>query len=242
MKKIWTVVSALVCASGAAQAHQLWLEQPAGEAAVIRFGEFGDNLREASPGLLDKFGKPVATLVSAQGEKAADGSKSASGFTLPFKAGKGDSIVAEDASYPLYSWKQGDKEMRNWYHPAARLITGFAAQQPRLTLDLVPAGKPGEFKVVFKGQPLPKAKVNLVVQSGWAKEAHADEQGLVKFDMPWKGTYVAEVAHKDSTGGERQGANGAEKYDGVNYVTSLTYVKPDGVAALPAGPAATPNK
>lgn len=242
MKKHWILVSALLAASGASQAHQIWLEQAAGESAVIRFGEFGDNLRETSPGLLDKFGKPVATLVSAQGEKAADGRKTGTGFALPFKAGKGDSIVAEDAGYPLYTSKKGEQELRNWYHPAARLITGFAVQAPRLTLDVVPAGKAGEFKVIYKGQPLPKAKVVLTVQSGWSKEAHADEQGLVQFEMPWKGTYVAEATHDERSGGERTGPNGAEKYDGVHYVTSVTYVKPDGVTALPAGPAAKPNK
>ena len=144
--------------------------------------------------------------------------------------------------YPLYTRKKGEQELRNWYHPAARLITGFAAQAPRLTLDVVPSGKAGEFKVIYKGQPLPKAKVVLTVQSGWSKEAHADEQGLVQFDMPWKGTYVAEATHDERSGGERTGPNGAEKYDGVHYVTSVTYVKPDGVAAIPAGPAAKPNK
>jgi hypothetical protein len=28
----------------------------------------------------------------------------------------------------------------------------------------------------------------------------------------------------------------------VSYVTTLTYVKPDGVAPIPAGPAAAPNR
>jgi hypothetical protein len=84
--------------------------------------------------------------------------------------------------------------------------------------------------------------VVLTVQSGWSKEAHADEQGLVQFDMPWKGTYVAEATHDERSGGERTGPNGAEKYDGVHYVTSVTYVKADGAAAIPAGPAAKPNK
>ena len=102
----------------------------------------------------------------------------------------------------------------------------------------MPNGTPGEFKLVFKGQPLPKTKVSLVTQSGWAKEGRTDAQGLVKFDMPWQGTYVAEASHTDRTPGER----GADKYDGVSYVTTLTYVKADGVAPIPAGPAATPNK
>ena len=242
MNKTLAAAFALLGFATASQAHQIWLEQPAGQSAVIRFGEFGENLRETSPGLLDKFGQPTATLVSAQGEKKADGSKAAQGFTLPFKAAKGESIVAEDAGYPLYTLKQGDKESKNWYHPAARLITGFAPQEAKLAFDIVPAGAPGEFRLVFKGQPLPKAKVTLVTQSGWSKDGRTDAQGLVRFDMPWKGTYVAEASHTDRTGGERPGTAGPDKYDGVSYVTTLTYVKAEGVAPIAAGPAATPNQ
>jgi hypothetical protein len=224
-----------------AQAHQIWIEQADGQNAVVRFGEFGDNLREASPGLLDKFVKVTGTLVGTKGEQKSDATKTASGFTLPFKAASGDGIVAEDASYPFFKTKLQDKEITGWYYPAARLITGFAALQPMLALDLVPTGQDGEFKLFFKGQPKPKTKVTLVTESGWSKEANTDEQGVVKFTMPWKGTYVAEVSFKDQTGGERAGANGAEKYDGVSYATTLTYVNANGLPPLPAGPAATPS-
>jgi hypothetical protein len=222
----------------AAQAHQIWIEQAPGQNAVIRFGEFGENLREVSPGLLDKMGRPAATLISASGPQAADGKKTGNGFALPFKAGKGESIVAEDANYPLYTYK----DVTNQYLPAARLVTGFTVQEPRLTLDLLPTTNAGEFKLFFKGKVLPKVKVALVTQSGWAKEGVTDEQGLVKFDMPWRGTYVAEVSHKERLAGTRQGANGPENFQGVDYVTTLTYVKPDGLAPAPAGPAATPGK
>ena len=220
-----------------AHAHFIWLE-PAGGGTVLRFGEFADNLREASPGLLDRFGKPSATLVSAQGEKTDEPNKTASGFALPFSARQGDSIVAEDASFPLRKSKQGEQEVSSWYHPAARLITGFAAQTPKLTLDLVPTGQQGQFKLVFKGQPLAKTKVELMTQSGWSKGGYTDDQGVVKFDMPWKGQYVAEAKYADRTPGERAG----EKYDSVNYVTSVTYVKAAGTAPIPAGPVKAPNK
>ncbi len=236
-----TIVAALAFAAPA-QAHQIWIEQPGTGNATIRFGEFGENLREASPGLLDKFVKPAGTLLSAKGEQKSDAAKAADGFTLPFKAASGESIVAEDAQYPLYTWKQGDKDTTNWFHPAARLITGFAEQQPKLVLDLVPAGQPGRYKLFFKGQPKAKTKVTLVTQSGWSKEAQTNEQGLVEFDMPWKGTYVAEVSVNERTPGERPGANGPEKYDAVSYVTTATYVHGDGLAPVPAGPAAPPNK
>jgi hypothetical protein len=238
MTKLSLAIIALLGAVAPAQAHQIWIEQADGQNAVIRFGEFGENLREASPGLLDKFVKPTGTLISGKGEQKSDAAKTADGFTLPFKATTGDVIVAEDASYPLYTWKQQDKDVRNWFFPAARLVTSFAAQQPKLVLDLVPAGEEGQFKLFFKEQPKAKTKVTLVTQSGWAKEGLTDEQGLVKFDMPWSGTYVAEVSFNDRNGGER----GSEKYDAVSYATAVTYVKANGIAPVPAGPPATPNK
>lgn len=242
MNRLSIAIVALLGLAVPANAHQIWIEQPEGQNAVIRFGEFGENLREASPGLLDKFVKPAGTLVSAKGERASEAAKSATGFTLPFKAGEGESIVADDPLYPLYPGKENGKETANWYHPSARLITGFAEQKPKLALDLVPAGEPGRFKLFFKGQPKAKTKVSLVTQSGWAKEGYTDEQGLVSFDLPWKGTYVAEVSLTDRTPGERPGASGTERYDAVSYATTVTYVHGDGLPPLPAGPAAAPHQ
>ncbi len=241
MKKLLLAIVAMSGAVTSAQAHQIWIEQPDGQDAVVRFGEFGENLREASPGLLDKFVKVTGTLVAAKGEQKSGATKTAGGFTLPFKAAAGDSIVAEDATYPFYTTRQQDKQITGWYYPAARLITGFAAQQSRLVLDLVPTGQDGQFKLIFKDQPKAKTKVTLVTQSGWSKEANTDEQGLVTFDMPWKGTYVAEVSFNDRTAGERPSATGPEKYDAVSYATTVTYVNADGLAPLPAGPAAAPS-
>ena len=138
---------------------------------VLRFGEFAENLREASPGLLDLFGKPSATLISAEGESPLAVTKTAAGFALSAGAGKGQSIAAEDSAFPLRTFKQGDKEITSWVWPGARYVTSLAAQAPKLALDVVPTGEAGEFQVVLKGQALPKAKVVIAVQSGWSKEA-----------------------------------------------------------------------
>ena len=240
MTKHFFAIAALLALVTPSQAHQIWIEQADGQNAVIRFGEFGYNLREASPGLLDKFVKPTGSLISTKGEQKSDATKTANGFTLPFSAAPGDGIVAEDASYPLYTWKQQGKEVINWFYPAARFITSFAAQQPKLALDLVPTGQEGQFKLFFKDQPKAKTKVTLVTQSGWSKEALTDEQGLVKFDMPWKGVYVAEVSFNDRSAGERAGASGTEKYEAVSYATTVTYVNTKGLAPIPAGPPTTP--
>jgi uncharacterized GH25 family protein len=238
MKKLWIALVTLACAAGTAQAHQIWLEAADGQGTVLRFGEFGENLREVSPGLLDKFVQPTATLVAGKNVKtSAQAVKARDAYTLPFQAGQGESIVAEETRYPLFSIKEGGK---GWYHPAARLITDFSAQEPRLVLDLVPTGRAGEFRLYFQGKPKAKTKVTLVTQSGWAREAQTDAEGRVQFSLPWKGTYVAEVSHTERTPGERPAAGGPEKYDSVSYSTTLSYVQPEGLEPLPAGPAAAP--
>jgi len=242
MKLFAATLSVLVGIAVTAQAHQIWLEQPDGQNAVIRYGEFGDNLREASPGLLDGFGRPAATLISPNGERKVDATKSASGFVLPFKASQGETIVAEDEVYPLRKIRQGDREFISWFRPSARYATSFAALEPKLVLDIVPAGQPGTFKLFFRGKPLPKSKVAVVVQSGWAKEALTDEQGAVNFDLPWSGSYVLEASHIERTPGERRGVNGPEPYAGIYHSTTLHVGKPDGIAPIPAGPASLPNK
>ncbi|MDA9544361.1 cobalt ABC transporter substrate-binding protein [Bradyrhizobium sp. CCBAU 45321] len=245
MIRSFAVVIALLAAVLPARAHQIWIEQADGQNAIVRFGEFGENLREVSPGLLDKLGKVTGTLISAKGEKGeqkSDATKSGDGFRLPFSAAAGDTIVAEDASYPLYVRKQPGKDVNNWFYPAARYITSFAAQQPKLVFDLVPTGQEGQFKLIFKDQPKAKTKVTLVTESGWQKDAHTDEQGHVTFDMPWKGVYVVEVSFNDHNGGERAGTNGTEKYDAVSYSTTVTFVNAKGLAPIPAGPPATPAK
>ena len=225
---------------GTVQAHHVWIEQNA-QGAQLFFGEFGENMREVSPGLLDKFGGPVAQRISAKGSEALQVSKTAAGFGLSARAGKGESLIAEDPAYPSFEIK-GDKPGRGIYVPAARLVTDLNKQEPKLTLDLVPTGVSGkdgaEFQAFYKGQPLPKAKVMVITPSGWAQEHHTDAQGKISASLPWSGTYVLEMSHADRTAGERAG----EKYDRASYVTSLTISQPGGLKALPAPAAAAPSK
>ncbi|MDR2031350.1 MAG: DUF4198 domain-containing protein [Azoarcus sp.] len=224
-----------LCAT--AQAHQIWLEQPEGENAVIRFGEFGENLRETSPGLLDHFGSPAARLFAKGEAKPLAPVKAATGFTLPVKLAPGESLTAEEPAFPIRVFKREEREVRSGYWPAARFITDFSTRTPSLALDIVPTGKPGVFRLTFRERPLPGTEVQILVQSGWSKRARTNAEGEVTFDLPWQGQYVVEASHTDRTPGERQG----EKYDGIHYVTTLTLVQPAGIAPLPAGPAAKPN-
>jgi len=236
MNKILLASFALACAAPAVQAHQVWLEQD-GKTVKLQFGEFGDNQRETSPGLLDMFVAPKATLHGAKGERALTLNKTAKGFVLNGVAAAGESIVAEDNAYPTWETKEDGKTLTHVWAPAARLVNGFAARQPKLTFDIVPTGKAGEFKVFYKGQPMPKVKVNAVIPNGWAKQAESDDSGAVKFDLPWKGAYVLEAEHTDKTAGERAG----KPYASATYVTSLSFVSPNGAPTMAAGPVMAPS-
>jgi hypothetical protein len=229
-----------LAAAAPAAAHQIWLEQDA-RAARLYFGEFGDNLREASPGLLDKFGQPTARLISAGEERPVPLTKTAGAIVLSATARTGQSIVVEDTRYPIIERRDGDKKLRKLWTPAARHVTGFAELAPKLVLDVLPAGKPGTVLVLFRDKRLPKAKVVLMVPSGWTREAQTDDEGKVSFPTPWKGTYLVYVHHEEAKPGKRPGPQGDEAYDAASFSTTLSFVSRTGLPALPPPPPAPPN-
>jgi uncharacterized GH25 family protein len=228
--------AALFClaSAGIASAHHIWLEVDA-QGAKIYFGEFGENLREASPGSLDKL-QPTVRAASASGARPLTVDKTANGFAVAGKLDAADSIVAEDARYPSFERNRDGVKSRGIYVPAARFVPDRAPRTPVLTLDVVPVAG-DKFQVVFKGKPLAKAKVEVLTPSGWSREEHTGEDGTFTVALPWRGPYVLEVQHNDRTPGKR----GEEAYDHASYVTSLTLVQPQGVEPLPAPPPAKPH-
>jgi hypothetical protein len=220
--------------TGIASAHHLWLEVD-GQGARIYFGEFGENLREASPGALDRL-QPQAKVVSASGERPLAVEKKANAFAASGKIDAADSVIAQDARYPVFVRTQGGTTTRSIYWPAARFVPDRTARPAVLDLDVVPAGG-DKFLVSFKGKPLAQAKVSVITPSGWAREIYTGEDGGFEVKLPWRGPYVFEVQHADKTPGKR----GDDAYDQVNYVTSLTVMQPQGIEPLPAPPPAKPH-
>jgi len=159
-------------APASAHAHQIWIEQDA-KGAKLYFGEFAENLREVSPGLLDKFVQLTGRLVSAKGESPVALSKAANAFSLASRAGKGESLIAEETSYPAFENKKDGKTTRAVWTPAARYIADFSAQAFQLALDVVPTGKPGEFQVVYANGVFTKGKTlsfaNYGLKWAWTK-------------------------------------------------------------------------
>lgn len=226
------LVTALV--TGTASAHHVWLEQ-AGSTMQLCFGEFGDNLRETSPGLLDRM-QPQARAVSSSGESPLTLAKAASAFIVSGNFAPTDSLVAEDPQYPISVRTRDGNTTRSMWWPAARFVTDRSERAPVLTLDVVPAGS-NAFRVFFNGKPLAKAKVDVVAAFGWSRELHTDAEGRFKVALPWRGVYAFEVHHADRTPGKR----GEEAYDTASYVTTLTLVQAEGLDMPPLPPAAKPN-
>jgi len=214
------VLAALLALSfiGAASAHSLWLERQ-GDGLQLYFGEFEENLREASPGLLDRLSPQAKVAMAADKALNAD-----------------DSVVAEDVR--ISERRTAEKVTRVLARLGARYVADFKERPPVNTLDVVPAGKPGAFKVFYQGKPLAKAKLELIAESGWKREFKTDEQGAVEAPLPWRGTYVIEVQHTDATPGKL----GEEAYDTLRCASTLSFRLADGPPGPPMPPAATPKK
>jgi hypothetical protein len=226
----------LLAAACATQAHQIWFQQE-GKALVFRYGELDVNMHEVSPGGLDRFGKLTATWIARSGEKPLPLAKQESGFAVPAVAGKGESFVAIDLSYPMFDTKRDGKVLRTFWVPATRWVSDFSAREPKLPLDIVPTGvvqgDTVEFRVVLRGEPLAGQKVNVAVPSGWIKVATSDMDGKFRFTLPWRGTYVVGLYYTEESSGERTGDKGAEPYQLQGWNSALSFHKPRGVAPFP---------
>ena len=106
-----------------ARAHEVWLEAD-GAGTTLYFGEFGDNLHEASPGYLDKLTQLTASVVSAKGEKLLRAKRLPDGIAFAGRAVSGESVVAVDMPSKVLSdihstWQV--KSVRT--HPKGKSIT-----------------------------------------------------------------------------------------------------------------------
>lgn len=188
-----SMMVALLCAASPVRAHYLWVDPAAGPA--VRFGEFEEGVVEKSPGRLDEMAETkvsvadrIATTSLAADRIAITGAAAAQGVT------------AENLSVPVKDWRSSGLGMVKPFYYAR-----WGAVGRPMMLDILP-NSPTTATVVFKGQPLSKAKVLVHAPNGWTREEAADERGEVRFSTPWSGLYVLEVVHSEEGSGIYDGA------------------------------------
>lgn len=228
-KIIRSLIGAALLASGTAQAHYLWIES--GDAgARLYFGEAEVLLMEKSPGKLDNIKGPQAFVTDAAGGKTSvEISRTAGHFAIA--GGKAATVLAAEESLDVRDMsKHGLGITKPNYYARYGKANGAA-----LTLDVQERG-PNTFVVLYRGQPLKEAKLEVIAPNTWMQEHTTDAQGVVRINTPWRGQYVLHVLHVDKTPGEFAGA----KYDNLRNHFTYTFVKSDGADPGPAVPPKQP--
>jgi hypothetical protein len=216
----WVTLLTLFAASlmtTPADAHYVWLERDGDGPARAYLGEWIDDIREKSGGMLDRIKAPRVFL--------------ASGEPLPIKRnenhleiqlkGNGDVRLVE-SSMPAREDKEKGGATKTIYYARA----GRSETAAKLDLELVPTAPNGNtLVVVFLGAPLPKAEVTIVGPSKWQKPLTSDAKGQITLPTPWAGRYVLEVTHFD----EKASGSGAEKFNRTRHISSLSFVQQNGL-------------
>ena len=192
-----------------ATAHMLWLEGDA-TAGKLYFGEYGDNLRETSPGKLDNIVTPMITIVDVVGaEKLVTASRGGNYYAIS----GGPTVLVQALKQPI-------RTAQDKLAPAQRSFL-YARQGNGGSLPLDIQQKANKLRLSFMGKPLAKAEIVLIAPNGWEKPLHTDENGETNFPLLEPGLYIAEAKHKENHPGEFEG----KAYSTENHTVTLSFSK-----------------
>lgn len=208
----------LLVLSENAQAHFVWLERDGEGPARAYFGEWIDDIREKTGGLLDRFKAPRAFLGTSS--ELLPVKRNDNNLEIDAK-GRGDVRFVDSSVPPREDKEKGGTTKTIYYAKAGRTETAAM-----LDLELVPtAANSNTFVLVFLGAPLPKAELTIIGPPKWEKPLVTNEQGRVTLPTPWVGRYVLEVTHFD----EKTGGSGDEKFNRTRHISSLSFVQQGGI-------------
>ena len=118
------------------------------------------------------------------------------------------------------------------YHSTAKVVVGKEVESSAATnsngLVVVnasekTAAKDGEvvLKVLFKDEPIEGQEVSVFVSDLWSKKLTTDENGEVKFNLPWATKYTVETTKKEEVPGKYKGEDYEFIWHCATYAISL---------------------
>lgn len=211
-----TAFTALLLALPAAFAHSVWIEPDANGNLVVRFAE-PDGKLEKSPGHLDSLTLPVAVKTGPSNAPVAlDTAKQRDHFSLG-TASVTDAVQVETAFIVM---ARGGAPGRKPNFYARWQPEGTWEAAPALTLDLLPTGKRGEVRLLFRGQPMAGKKATLRTPDEKEQELTSDDQGYLRFTPSQAGQYLLTVAHHREN---LSGFHGGRAYEQNSHNASLSW-------------------
>jgi hypothetical protein len=214
---LFTMLATLSLAPSA-HAHYVWLERDGDGPARAYFGEWLDDIREKTGGMLDRIKAPKVFLGSST--EALPVKRNDNNLEFQTKGG-GDVRLMEDSMPAREDKEKGGFTKTIYYAKAGRSETSA-----KLDLELVPTAPNGNALVLlFKGAPLSKAEVTIVGPSKWQKPLVTNDKGQITLPTPWSGRYVLEVTHFD----HKASGTGNERFDRTRHISSLSFVQRDGI-------------
>jgi hypothetical protein len=207
-----------------AEAHYVWLERDGEGPARAYFGEWIDDIREKSGGLLDRIKAP-RVFIGANSEPLPV-KRNENNLEITVK-GRGDLRLLENSMAPREDKEKGGTTRTIYYARAGREETAG-----KLDLEIVPVkANANIFIVLLAGSPLPKAEVTVAGPPKWEKRLTTDDEGRFTAPTPWAGRYVLEVIHFD----EKSGGSGEQKFNRTRHISSLSFVQQDGIRWTESG-------
>lgn len=229
---VGTALGAL-CVAGAAHAHYLWIE-PSDNGAKLYYGEADALLKEKSPGKLDNLKAPQAFVPDATSGKtnAVAVNRTTEHFAIASNKSAPAILVTEESLEVQDLTKHGLGVAKSNYYARHGQpgINGNGSSTP-LVLDVQGRG-PNALTVLFRGQPLKGAKLEVIAPNTWVQEHKTNAEGKVDINTPWRGQYVVHVLYVDKTPGEFAG----KKYDALRNHFTYTFLKTEGTDPGPAMP------
>jgi hypothetical protein len=201
-----------------AHAHYVWLERDRDGPARAYFGEWIDDVREKSGGLLGRIKAPQVFLGANNEPLSVKRNEN----NLEIAAhGDGDLRLVDNSMVPREDKEKGGTT-KTIYHARG----GRAETVGKLELEIVPLkASDNLFTVLFAGAPLPKAEVTVAGPPKWERRLTTDDKGRITVPTPWAGRNVLKVTYFD----EKPGGSEGEKFNRTRHISSLSFVQQNGI-------------